>query len=142
MDINPLILFFSGVVFTIFFTYLLSIYFFKGYSKRREEIKKKEEEFLFKLNSQAIILRDALNTFEKYDLLFSYDLVAALMSNADTINFSEFMVDVFSALHRSDDEILKDTKILVLRSVSVNVDSTKTKFVFQAIIPEKNEGNI
>lgn len=138
---NSLILFFSGVVLTILFTYLLSIYFFKGYLKKGEEIKKKEEEYLFKLNSHTVFIQNVLKTFEKYDLLFSHELVEFLMSNAVAINFPEFIIEVVGALQEVDEEILKDTKIIVLRSITINMESGEKKFVFQPIIPEKNKEN-
>lgn len=126
-----------GILNTLFLLYLGFMLFLKGYKKREQELEKNQLDFL---NVRAKRVEDAFSLLKKTELFFSFEIFLFLLEIPKQ-DLGFFLAEIFEALKKEKDKMLRDTNLIVLRSISF-LPSGEREYGFQPLVlKEEITGN-
>lgn len=83
---------------------------------------------------QATFLKDMFFNIDKYEVLFPSELVKYIIKDISFISYNKFYETILLSLKTKEDELPKNTKAVILRTISYKPEENFINYVFEPII--------
>ena len=83
--------------------------------------------------AEAALLQEHIYTLNRFDLLFSSDLVLYLLTQVSKQDYDEFISDALTSLRRLEGSLPDNVKLVVLRAIKVDSNDNSKQFMFEPV---------
>lgn len=126
---------FTSVIVIWILCIILTLMYFYKLGVRRGIADEKEEVVVKTAANNAILMQENIRTLEKYDILFSSDIVLFIMTQVPPSEYKNFIEGMLSSLRNIAGSIPKGVKIVVLRAIKINnIDNEIVNYVFEPLL--------